>query len=251
MRFAEGECPTSTRRLLRRARTYRSTSPACTGTAPRRSYPPGSGMRPSPRPPVLAGTASPINRLTRWSASCVLAPGATRRPWTYWTSTRGVPGTAEAIWIATAGTSSGRGVLARESAAGGGGELEAAYPHASLQRVGGGARSRPGCGAPVSISPARRRVAEPYRLAATGDVAAAERVDGRRLPVRRGARAVRLRRRARCGALARFSNPSPDAAAQATRRRCAGADFVPCRPGAASTRSHPSGLTRREGEVLG
>jgi len=205
---------------------------------------------------VLAGTASPINRLTSLvSVGAVLARRGDAAAWDLLDEALEASlGTAEAIWIATAGLPRVEAYWLENRLPEAARELEAAYPHAMQcnEWVRGALAAwlrRTGVDLPVPVD----RVAEPYRLAATGDVAAAERAwtavgcpyDAALALFDSGAEPG-LRE-----ALARFESLGADAAAQATRREMRRRGFRSVPAGArASTRSHPSGLTRREGEVL-
>jgi DNA-binding CsgD family transcriptional regulator len=205
---------------------------------------------------VLAGAASPINRLTSLvSVGTVLARRGDDAAWELLDEAlESGLGTAEPIWIAPARIVRAEAYWLQDRSAEAARELEAARPYAL--RCNGWVRGAfeswvRRTGADVSVP--TDQVAEPYRLAAVGEFAAAEQAwtaldcpyDAALALFDSGAEAE-LRE-----ALQRFESLGADAAAQATRRemRRRGIRSVPA--GArASTRSHPVGLTRREDEVL-
>jgi len=205
---------------------------------------------------VLAGTASPINRLTSLvSVGAVLARRGEAAAWELLDEAiEASLGTAEAIWIASARLPRVEAYWLEDRRAEAAQELEAAHPHALrcdewIRGALAGWVRRIGVDLPLPVD----RVAEPYRLAAEGEFAAAEQAWLARdcpydaaLALFDSGTEAGLRT-----ALPRFESLGAEAAVQATRRemRRRGIRSVPA--GArASTRSHPLGLTRREGEVL-
>ena len=205
---------------------------------------------------VLADVASPINRLTSLvSVGTVLARRGDPTAWKHLDEAiESALGTAEPIWIAAARLARAEAYWLQDRAAEAARELVAAEPYAL--RCTGWVRGafadwvrRTGVDLPIPSE----RIAEPYRLAAAGEFAAAEQAwtalgcpyDAALALFDSGAEAD-LRE-----ALRRFESLGANAAVPATRRemRRRGVRSVPA--GArASTRSHPRGLTRREGEVL-
>jgi DNA-binding CsgD family transcriptional regulator/tetratricopeptide (TPR) repeat protein len=205
---------------------------------------------------VLADMASPINRLTSLvSVGTVLARRGDAAAWELLDEAiESSLGTAEPIWIAPARLARAEAYWLQGRPDDAVRELESAQPYAVRcnEWVRGAQAAwvrRTGADLPVSPD----RVAEPYRLAADGDYAAAEQA-WTTLGCPYDAALARFDSGTEAGlreALRRFESLGADATVQATRRemRRRGVRSVPT--GArASTRSHPLGLTRREGEVL-
>jgi DNA-binding CsgD family transcriptional regulator len=200
--------------------------------------------------------ASPINRLTSLvSVGTVLARRGDAGAWKLLDEAiESALGTAEPIWIAAARLARAEAYWLQDQPADAVREIEATHPYAlRCNEWVRGALAAWLLRLDIDLPGPAERVAEPYRLATDGDFAAAEQAwtaldcpyDAALALFDSGTEAG-LR-----AALARFESLGADAAAQATRRemRRRGVRSVPA--GArASTRSHPLGLTRREGEVL-